>query len=157
MVKYLKQRNSFSCGPIAIINAYKWLGLKYSYKNLKELEKELDCDSSGTSHESIHLALLFKFNKVNRYQKPLNIDKIISNFENKNNAMVLSFAYQEFDQINMHVCFVSEYKDKKFYIHNYSKLKAHYWISEQELSDLVNLSITEPDGSRYPNIWLIEK
>jgi len=36
MIRYLKQRDEFSCGPIAVINALKWAGLKVTEKTHKK-------------------------------------------------------------------------------------------------------------------------
>jgi len=42
-VRYLKQRNPFSCGPIAIINAIRWAGGVAPYEKIHRLKKECVC------------------------------------------------------------------------------------------------------------------
>jgi hypothetical protein len=47
---YVKQRNSFSCAPIAIINIGKWLGLPWTYeKQYKLFVEQMKCDKDGIS------------------------------------------------------------------------------------------------------------
>lgn len=37
MLRYLSQQDQFCCGPIAIVNAFKWLGFSVTAQHLKEL------------------------------------------------------------------------------------------------------------------------
>lgn len=52
MVRYVRQYNNYTCGPVAIINAIKWSGHKAIIKqDLKRITNECRCDPrNGTSH-----------------------------------------------------------------------------------------------------------
>lgn len=43
MPRYVKQRDRYSCGPVAIINALKWAGYPASYDSIKYLRRLCKC------------------------------------------------------------------------------------------------------------------
>lgn len=50
MPRYIKQPNKYSCGPVALMNAFKWGGFKFSYAEQRELFYDLcHCDPDGSS------------------------------------------------------------------------------------------------------------
>lgn len=66
-MKYVAQRNLYSCGPIAIINALKWAGQNVTYKKYyKKLIRKTKCTYSGTHDLNISVAL---FDYVNSFNK----------------------------------------------------------------------------------------
>jgi hypothetical protein len=60
MIRYIKQRNCYSCVPIAILNIYKWLGKKVTYKSsYKKLLKQTKCDKNGSCEQN-YAKVLYK-------------------------------------------------------------------------------------------------
>ncbi len=58
MIRYAKQKNSSDCGPIAILNALKWAGVRCTYQSdLKKITEKSRCDSVGTSYGYFEKAL----------------------------------------------------------------------------------------------------
>ncbi len=59
MARYLKQRDGYSCGPVAIMNVVKWAGLTFSYKNeIKFFQSICGCRPVfGTNHSNFEKAL----------------------------------------------------------------------------------------------------
>lgn len=56
MVKYIKQHNSYSCGPIAIANVFRWLQLKYP--SVDQISQVVKCKSpNGTLPNHFHFGL----------------------------------------------------------------------------------------------------
>ena len=56
MIRYIKQRDKYSCGPVAIMNVLKWAGAEFSYQGKIKLFQQL-CfckPSNGTSHASLN-------------------------------------------------------------------------------------------------------
>lgn len=53
MTRYIKQRNYFECGPVAIINALKWLGFNAQGCHVKHTRKECGTDKDGTTSEAM--------------------------------------------------------------------------------------------------------
>ena len=57
-MRYLVQRNEFSCGPIAIINTLKWCGARATYSShYKKLVKDCKTDIHGTSDSAFSYQL----------------------------------------------------------------------------------------------------
>ena len=56
MIRFTKQRDHYTCGPIAIINVCKWAGYKVTQKDIKKFKKLTNCDN-GTYAEDLHKAL----------------------------------------------------------------------------------------------------
>ena len=51
-VRWIAQKNKFSCGPIAILNILKWVGFPVSYKkDYNFWKKKCKCNCFGT-HQS---------------------------------------------------------------------------------------------------------
>jgi len=63
-MSYLKQKDSYSCGAIAIANALKWAGAKITYKDLPKIKKMLVCRPyDGTSWTALHSVIISDFFK----------------------------------------------------------------------------------------------
>lgn len=57
--RYVKQRDKFSCGPVAIMNILKWSGERFSYQETIDLFRKLcECNNPrGTNHPNFDKAL----------------------------------------------------------------------------------------------------
>lgn len=61
MMRYLKQRDNFNCGGIAVLNMMKWLGLPATYDGLGYIRKALDSEpDEGTDFQSFYKLLKCK-------------------------------------------------------------------------------------------------
>lgn len=59
-IRYVKQRDSYSCGPVAIINILKWLGVeKVTYKLLPFAQIICNCSTDGTHDIDIEKAMKY--------------------------------------------------------------------------------------------------
>lgn len=48
-IRYVRQRNQYSCGPVAVLNAMKWAGMPVTAKDhLKWVSEECKADRTGT-------------------------------------------------------------------------------------------------------------
>lgn len=59
MINYVKQRDRFRCGPVAVINAVKWAGGRMSYKtSIREITDQCHCvPGEGTMVIDLHKTL----------------------------------------------------------------------------------------------------
>lgn len=53
-MRYLKQQDRFRCGPVALLNALKWQGLRVSSSGLGDLCELVQCRDSGTYVNRFH-------------------------------------------------------------------------------------------------------
>lgn len=74
MPRFTKQRDRYSCGPVAILNALRWSGTDAPYEDLIDiLQKVCNCEPGrGTNHTDFDAALrffgtdLFRVRRVHR-------------------------------------------------------------------------------------------
>jgi len=53
-VRYVRQRDRYSCAPVAFANALKWYGYRFSFKDhRKEFLELFDCSRIGTPYPNI--------------------------------------------------------------------------------------------------------
>ena len=52
-IRYIKQRNKHTCGPIAVINILKWLGCKTTYKDFPLIKAMCKCNREGTYSSNV--------------------------------------------------------------------------------------------------------
>ena len=96
MPRYVQQRDTFRCGPFAILNALKWAGSNATAQLLPGLCKELGCLSrdNGTYDPNLHQALL-KMGKESftvRRDTSTSLVKIEKRLR-AGMAVIVSFAY----------------------------------------------------------------
>ncbi len=58
MPRYISQRDRYNCGPVAVVNYWKYLGLNVSYKDVKVLGRILETKRSPIGTYTIALANL---------------------------------------------------------------------------------------------------
>lgn len=48
-MSYIRQKDAYNCGPVAIINALKWLGYKAGHDDTKRVSDSCNTTTSGTN------------------------------------------------------------------------------------------------------------
>jgi len=93
-IRYIKQRDETSCGPIAIINILKWLGCNITYKYLDTARTLCGWESgntaaSGTTDRGLRFALnTLKIYAIHRNSPNL---KLLDNHLNKGGAAIVEY------------------------------------------------------------------
>ena len=52
MTRFLRQPDSFSCGPVALLNLDKWRGIKVTAKNLPQYKRLCKCSTEVGTYPS---------------------------------------------------------------------------------------------------------
>lgn len=97
MKRYLNQRDDYSCGPIAIVNAFKWLGYSATTKDLTvlrkvcELDKEYGITIKGLNNGLKYMCKKYKHPKIRKTTKVTikRIEKLIS----QGKAVLVDFGW----------------------------------------------------------------
>lgn len=94
MTRYVRQKDKFRCGPVAILNALRWAGLNINYKkSINNLTLMCFCKPGrGTSHNNFDNALrelCENFFKVRRVYHPT-LKQIEEHLQN-NGAVILNY------------------------------------------------------------------
>lgn len=58
-VRYVKQRDKYSCGPVAVMNVLKWVGVEFNYQErIDVMRRVCECrPPNGTKHAAFDRAL----------------------------------------------------------------------------------------------------
>jgi len=89
--RYIRQRDQFSCGPVAVINTLKFLGCNVTYKSLPLVQRLCKCKSpDGTNPEDLEQALSVFGISFKRKIKPSLKD--IDNHIKNHGAILLNYC-----------------------------------------------------------------
>jgi hypothetical protein len=117
--RFIKQRDNYSCGPVAIVNALKWAGVRATYAHvtlysiLCETEKDI-----GTQISALHKALtLTKAFKVVRLYNP-SIKRIDEHVDGGGAVLFASTTVLTEEDYEGHYALIVSRSPKKFGICN---------------------------------------
>jgi len=116
MIKYLKQRDYYSCAPTAIINAMKWSGKNPTRKShLKKLIKECKCcNKCGSEVENID-GVVRKYFSHAKYKSQESTNTLSAHLR-KGGAVILAYEYVKNDGIREAHCTFCIDRTKYYYI-----------------------------------------
>ena len=140
-----KQRHRYTCGPVALANAYKSLGFSCSYDYI--LQNFRESLKWGSFFDEIHNHL--RHNKVTcRYIKP-RFSKMQKELD-KGNGIILLFRWC--DNRGGHFVFIDGYTDKYFIGYNYNTSGSKY-ISKRDLAK--HFRYNYRNYSNYPRALVV--
>jgi len=156
MIRYTKQFDESSCGPISVINAIKWVGVSINRKsNLSYFRKIAKCDKHGTAHWDLDLLLSVK-------AKPhLNIKKyifvtwsLIKKHLQKDGIVILRHGWDKYSDAG-HYTLITHLTSKKVGVVNYFHDGPAYRLIDQETLKKI-ISVVRPSGKKAI-CWLLSK
>lgn len=95
-VRWVRQRDHYSCGPVAVLNILKWMGHPWTYKMLPALQVVCKCDVDvGTGRQNIERAMAkLGINKKRKvFPKLRDIDAHLDS----GGIILLEYFWTEFD------------------------------------------------------------
>lgn len=103
MTRYYRQRDRYSCGPVAFYNARKWMGMKGSWNKEKYYLKMMcNCWLNGTYPVSLHMAMkIVHSQKIGRLHKKPKLSWIDKQLE-LGRAIVIRFFHDADDERKGH-------------------------------------------------------
>jgi len=117
-IRWISQKNNFSCGPIAILNLLKWIGLSISYKrNYEKLFKSCKCTWKGT-HQHVFQKCLDKINGVVICPKNLPTIESIEAAIQLGQIVIMKSSYVMEKTVEGHFFIISEMTEDKFFCIN---------------------------------------
>ena len=117
--RYVKQRDKFSCGPVAIMNVLKWSGMEFSHEYLRDWAGGLcECGPpDGTAHKKFEKGLR---QASKAYGRPFTVRKVmhptlaqIDEHLREGGAIVLNYYWRREDEgtSNRHFMLVAGISD----------------------------------------------
>ena len=126
--RWIRQRNDFSCGPVAIMNLLKWLGESVTYANdYKYWANKCKTAEYGTTlHDFVRVLYNLDGIKIS----PRNVPNIgvIDEALQSGKAVVMKSAYIVDNVYEGHYYLITDQTDKSFYCVNLND--KHGWISK---------------------------
>ena len=154
MTRYLRQRDKYSCGPVAIMNIFKWLGYNVNYTKEIEWFREITkCKEDGilygTTFGYMTKALkMFKNLFTVRYiRKPT----VLLMVEHLKSGGILGLCYRLPKQKIGHYILVIDWSKPNFTGVNVNIHQTRTLLSTEEM-----LRMLQVNGI-YPRAWFISK
>lgn len=141
-MRYLKQRDRYTCGPIAVINALKWAGVKVSYNShFNRIKKISKCKFDGVDYDGITKAIK-NYKSIftmweNHFVRISDIDAYLKSGA----SIILEYYYKDLespDKYSGHFVFISGKWGKYFLlVNNYQKGPALQLCKRRELINML--------------------
>ena len=163
MVRYTRQYNEYTCGPVAIINALKWSGHKATLKqDLKLFAQECRCEPcNGTSHGNFDRVLRAKSNgrfTVRRRVCP-NLADIEQHLLRPKCAVIINFLRVDENEkeLDAHYALLTGIteSEKFMQINSFNGKTVEMATKQQLLRDLEKRK--GKNGKIYPRAWFLTK
>jgi hypothetical protein len=143
--RYLKQRLSNICGPIAMINLFKCLGLKLTGKDIPQMIRSCHCSrKNGTYSDSVRF--LLKHTQVKHFSQCRATIKKIDKALSRNSIILLSTRHKgKSGEIYGHYSLVIKKTPKMYLLVNMIANETLTLFSRKHLEKV--LSVSDPDSS----------
>lgn len=155
MTQYIKQKDNFGCGPIALLNVRLWAGQFVTYKqNYEECKIACKCSDEGTQRSNFHRALNhFSPNSYNVYTNSnLNIRDLTNHIKADGIAVLLHYFPGAWYS---HFCLVIGKEDDNWILVNDDMHQLRQKISHIEMKKYMKRQFI--DGVWFPKLWLINQ
>ena len=160
ILRYIKQQNSYSCGPVAILNSLKWgeapVTYNYHYSQLVDdcKTKETDDREYGTSSYDFDRTLRKYGSKYFKIYKPQQCT--YSQFEKHitdGGAAVLCF----FHSGGGHFSFFPEYNQETKMFLSINDIIRETFAEQPKEEIMKRFKKRKISGCVYPHVWLLTK
>jgi len=150
MPRYVKQRDEYSCAPVALLNLCKWAGVSCAYDSERYRWIKTRCNCKpfhGSPDPFIYatlLALAREYNWAVRFRKDVTVAQIKVELE-KGNAVLCCFEYDDGDD---HIALITSYGTRGF-------LAVNWWIRKRTVK-LVPWDVVKKTRRRKPfTCWFV--
>lgn len=136
-MRYIKQRDDYSCGPVALINILKWLGRKCTYTDLAMVKRLCNCNQNGTNSHNMENALRVLGIK-GKHVSNLNLLEAVKHLE-EGIILLDAFISEDEDNIeNYHYFLCVDYDDYHFHVINENYGETNTCLTWREFEDYLD-------------------
>lgn len=163
-MKYIKQRDTYSCGPVSIINALRWAGQNWGLKDVKYMSHRCNTNIEGTDiddYEKVLYEIGRNFFSIRKRVKNITSKElsdhilsggsfIMTSLELK--GMIPNWVWNSLmtKEREWHLSFWHSYEDNKF-----ENAQMSMQLTKKQMQNLINESYV--DEVNYPEVWLLRK
>lgn len=136
MVRYIKQKNDYSCSAVVLMNARKWQGEKISYaKHYPEYRKKLLLTPELTE-EDYWTRWLMLIQEISRIGGDACIRPTVKRVERMLTKGYAVMVYEDCDEKEYaHIYIIVKQTEKSFYCVNFDYEYAHKWVKKPKIFD----------------------
>lgn len=155
MWRFIRQRDDYSCGPTAVLNAAKWAGLRYTYRDLDYLRTLCrTVPEHGTGDQDLENGLRQTLKPVATVQRGGRMTHLqaIRFLENPHHAMVLMYQWKTGQETEGHYIFAFGDGKRRIFLVN-----AHVGPPTVDCRYIRTFwrASMKPNKEHPPRIWLI--
>ena len=156
-MRFLRQRDQYSCGPVSVINALKWAGLPLSYrKHYKKIKKKCKTDKGWGTYTHNITKTLGGFKEIWFETVPLITYRQLKDHLMNGGAAILEYWYREDDgSYDGHYAFVYMTHDLEFVVVNDMWTETVKRVEPNYIKEKLRCRKYRSTGS--PSAWLIRK
>lgn len=157
-LRWIKQRDQYSCGVVAVINALKWAGYNATYnKDFKRLKKACKCTFEGTFVEDLDRVIRsYKGLIVLPEDEPMSAPsiKLVDDCLGAGGAIIISYIAKSKGEISVsHLTLCIGKSGKRYvFINDSSRGKTVTKHSRAAFIKMLRCSDTEYGGS---DVWFL--
>jgi len=121
MVRYLKQRDGYSCGPVAVLNAMKWAGFEVTGENLKVFRWIALCTSPhGCWPRHLHNLIKLQFERKASAMKGKPTMKYMDKWLDQGNSIIMRYFWHDKERNKRvgHYIFIPDRTEKYYKVCN---------------------------------------
>lgn len=156
-IRWIAQKTSSGCGPIALLNIRKWLGQRINYQNdYKKIHQSCKTNSHGTELKYF-VKNLYKIDGIKIVPRNYPSVSTLSSCLTEDKILLMKVAIPFRDGIEGHYFIVSEQNEKSFFCVNV--FHTHKWMSKAsfDLWFLQKHSYYCHECGTAPYCWIIRK
>lgn len=136
-----RQQHTFTCGPVAILNALEWLGVKpFKYKEFVKMVVDIELGIAGMWFRDLLIILRFLGVKHRALRNPVTAD--IERELEAGNSVIFLFRWVDTgkNEDGGHYIFIDAQTDTKFRAWNLSRNNKTPWIKKSTLQYWIQYS-----------------
>lgn len=160
MVRYIGQRDRYSCGPIALMNAAKWAGCRVTMSDHGVIVRM--CETSyevGTAYAAIDRVLrehMDELVSVKRKSRPV-VSVVLDHLVDDTRAAILCYWYRRSGEVVGHYAFIPGPLDVDGNLTIINALKGHTTIVRSQRWLASRLVIGHRSRRNPSMVWLLRR
>ena len=168
--RYVRQNDHFSCGPVAIANAMKWAGLKFSYaKSRERFLKACNCQNPvGTTTRNFERALRELTDGLIEVKRRYgaSTEDIKNHIKDGGSVVVCGKRVWDF-QLGSHYFNCVDYDGNKFLVTNETpsgsvngeEIYSWLWLTKKQFEKKIDSGDISDElyRTKYPKAWFLTK
>lgn len=162
-MKYVKQPDGYSCGPVAIINVLKWLGRPATLADLPKIQRRCRTDKSGTHDTYLTLGLVKSIKGYGTWEGAGPNIRVLRNHLKAGGVAIIGYFYHIRGKEHGHYVVCIKYTKSGNYVlineadHKSERIDRRPTRVRRTNRELIKMLHTKDEWGNKARVWLISK